>query len=83
MDDKELDDVAVFFRMAREFPVRTSLFTFGLPVFALLQLLNGFIYNGSLVFIGLFAVLVTAVSVNLTQYYIAVYRRQQLTHWWR
>lgn len=83
MDEQELDDMAVFFRMAREFPVRTSLFTFGLPVFSFLQLLNGFIHNGSLVFIGLFAVLVTAVSVNLTQYYIATYRRQRLTHWWR
>ena len=67
--------------MANEFPVRTGIYTFGLPVFALLQLINGYVHEGSLLFIGLFAALVVAFSVILTQYHVAVYRRKNVTQW--
>ena len=78
MDDGITDDHDVFFQMASEFPVRTGIYTFGLPVFALLQLINGFVHDGPLDFIGLFGVLVVAFSVILTQYHLAVYRRKKL-----
>ena len=82
MDDKVTDDWDVFIRMAREFPVRTGIFTFGLPVFGLLQLINGVVYDGSLLFIGVFAALMVAYSIQLTRYHIATYRREKLVHRW-
>ncbi|MFC4449993.1 hypothetical protein [Halorussus aquaticus] len=75
------DDQDLFLQMASEFPVRTGIYTFGLPVFALLQLINGFVHEGSLGYIGLFAVLMVAFSVKLTRYQIAVYRRQKVANW--
>lgn len=78
MASTEKDDLDAFVRMAREFPVRTAIFSFGLPVFACLQVVNGFLSNGSLVFIGLFAALLVAYSVQITRYHVAVYRRKQL-----
>lgn len=78
MNNGVTDDYDAFCRMASEFPVRTGIFTFGLPVFALLQLINGFVHDGSLAYIGLFAVLLVVFSVKLTQYHVAMYRRQKL-----
>lgn len=72
----------VLFRMAREFPVRTGIFTFGLPLFALLQVVNGIVYGGSIPLIGLFAALIVAYSVQLTNYHVASYRRQKLSKRW-
>ncbi|WP_224269761.1 hypothetical protein [Haloprofundus salinisoli] len=72
----------VFFRMAREFPVRTGIFTFGLPLFALLQLINGIVYDGLLPLIGLFAALTAAYSVQVTTYHVAAYRRETLSQQW-
>jgi hypothetical protein len=68
--------------MAREFPVRTGIFTVGLPLFALLQLINGIVYGGSVLLIGLFAALIVAYSVQLTNYHVASYRRQKLSQQW-
>ena len=79
MDDVTTDDRSVFFKMASEFPVRTGIYTFGLPVFALLQLINGYVHEGSLVYIGLFAALAVALSVMLTRYHVAIYRRKKVT----
>jgi hypothetical protein len=81
MEERVTESYDAFLQMAREFPVRTGLYTFGLPVFALLQLINGFVHEGSLVYIGLFAVMVVAFSVLLTQYHVAVYRRKKFTRW--
>lgn len=75
-------EINTFVRMAREFPIRTSLFTFSLPVFALLQLLNGILHGNSLLFIGSFVVLAIACSVLLAQYQLAVYRQQRLSRQW-
>jgi hypothetical protein len=77
MENGVTDDYDAFLQMANEFPVRTSIFTFGPPVFGLLQLINGLVHDGSLLFIGLFAVVAVALSVILTQYHVAVYRRQK------
>lgn len=82
MDDDTATEMDTFIRMVREFPVRTGLFTFSLPVFALLQLLNGVIHEGSLVYIGTFVVLAIASSVLLARYQIAVYRRRRLSRRW-
>jgi len=78
MDDELLDDTTVFLQMARDFPVRTGIFTFGLPVFALLQFINGYLHQGSLLFIGLFVVLLVLFSIQLTRYQVATYRRVRL-----
>jgi len=79
MEDIVATKIDTFIRMAREFPVRTGLFTFSLPVFALLQLLNGILHGGSLPFIGGFVVLAIACSVLLGQYQLAVYRQRRLS----
>lgn len=79
MDDTVAAEMDAFVRMAREFPVRTGLFTFSLPLFALLQLLNGVLHGGSLLFIGGFVLLTIACSVLLAQYQLAVYRKRRLS----
>jgi hypothetical protein len=79
MDDGLPDDHDAFLQMASEFPMRTGIYTFGLPVFALLQLINGFVHEGSLVYIGLFAALAVALSMMLTRYHVAIYRRRKVT----
>jgi hypothetical protein len=78
MTDELLDDTTAFLQMARDFPVRTGIFTFGLPVFALLQFINGYVHQGSLLFIGAFLVLMVLFSVWLTRYQVAAYRRARL-----
>lgn len=78
MENGVTDDYDAFCQMASEFPIRTGIFTFGLPVFALLQLINGFVHDAALAYIGLFAALAVAVSVMLTRYHVAVYRRRTL-----
>lgn len=82
MDDEAFDEVDAFVRMAREFPVRTGIFTFGLPVFALLQLLNGLVHDGSLAMIGGLSAVAVVSSVALTRYQVAVYRRNRLVRRW-
>lgn len=82
MNDETLDEFGSFVRMAREFPVRTAIFTFGLPVFALAQLINGYVHGGALAVIGAFAVVAVACSVALTRYHVAVYRRERLVRRW-
>lgn len=82
MDDTVAAEMNAFIRMAREFPLRTSIFTFSLPLFALLQLLNGVLHGGSLVFIGGFLILAIGCSVLLARYQLAVYRRRRLSRPW-
>ncbi|WP_348607973.1 hypothetical protein [Halobaculum rarum] len=82
MNDNVASEIDMFIRMAREFPIRTGLLTFSLPVFALLQLLNGVLHGGSLLFIGAFVALAIACSVLLAQYQLAVYRQQRLSRQW-
>lgn len=72
------DELAAFVEMAREFPVRTGIFSFGLPVFALLQLINALVFDGALLVVTGFAVLMTVCSVALTRYQVAVYRRKKV-----
>lgn len=76
--DSAANDRDAFVQMASEFPVRTVIYTFGLPVFGLLQLINGLVHDGSVVYIGLFAALLVVFSVMLTQYHVAIYRRKKL-----
>lgn len=78
MDDNRLIDTDVFRRMANEFPLRTAIFTFGLPAFALFQLVNGIVHGGSLPVIVAFAAIAVAGSILLAQYQVAVYRRRRI-----
>ena len=76
--DSAANDRDAFVQMASEFPVRTVIYTFGLPAFGLLQLINGLVHDGSVVYIGLFAALLVVFSVMLTRYHVAIYRRKKL-----
>lgn len=71
-----------FVRMAREYPVRTCIYSFGLPLFGLAQLVNGYVHGGSLLYISLFCVTALVCSVLLTRYQIATFRRKRLTRRW-
>lgn len=82
MADDALDERTAFLRMAREFPVRTVIFTFGLPAFALVQLLNGVLNGGSLPYIAAFSVVAVGCAVALTRYQVAAYRRRVLAAQW-
>jgi hypothetical protein len=82
MDTNEATEIDTFIGMAREFPLRTGVFTFSLPMFALLQLLNAVFHGGSLLFIGSFVVLAIACSVLLAQYQLTVYRQRRLSRQW-
>jgi len=82
MNDEPTDELDAFLRMARAFPVRTVIFTFGLPVFAVLQLTLGIVYGGSLPFIGLFAAVAVGFSIQLTRWQVATYRRKRVTRQW-
>lgn len=79
MANEGRNDLDAFVRMAEEFPVRTGIFTFGLPAFGLLQLLNGIVHGGSLPFIGVFAVLTVVYSIVVTRYHVAAYRREKVS----
>ncbi|MGQ4557166.1 hypothetical protein [Halobellus sp. GM3] len=77
--DASASERELFVQMAREFPVRTLIFTFGLPIFALAQVVNGYVNEGSLALLGALALLTVAFSVHLTRYQLAVYRRRGVT----
>lgn len=79
MSTEPTPDTVAFLRMAREFPLRTAIYTFGLPLFGVLQLINGVAHGGSLLFIGAFVTLAVVHSVLLTHYHVSVYRRKRLT----
>jgi hypothetical protein len=72
-------DGQTFSRMAREFPVRTGLFTFGPLVLALILLANSHIHDGSLLYTIAFAVLLVAYSVQITRYHLATFQRTTLS----
>lgn len=71
-----------FAAMAREFPVRTGIYTMGLPLFAALQLLNAVLFEGSLPIIAVFAALTVVASIQLTRYHVAIYRRRAISDRW-
>ncbi len=79
MSNGTTTDRDAFVRMASEFPLRTVIYTFGLPVFGLLQFVNGLVHDGSVVAIALFAAMLVVFSVVLTRYHVAIYRRRKLT----
>lgn len=81
MPEDGFDETEAFARMAREFPVRTCIFSFGLPAFALVQLVNGLVNGGSVAYIALFGLLAVGCSVLLTRYHVAVYRRRRVERW--
>ncbi|WP_139172787.1 hypothetical protein [Halopelagius longus] len=78
IDNRSADEAEAFLEMAREFPARTAIFTFGLPVFSALQFVNGVVHDGSLPYIAAFGAVAVAFSVILTRYHVAAYRRKKL-----
>lgn len=72
------NDEVTFVEMAREFPARTALFTFGPPAFAVLQLANGYLHGGSLPVIGVLAAVMLGFAVLTTRYHMAAYRLSRL-----
>lgn len=72
-------DGTTFSRMAREFPVRTGIFTFGPLILALAQLINSHLHGGSLVYTAVFAAVLVVYSVQITRYHLATFRRTTLS----
>lgn len=68
-----------FGKMARTFPMRTGLFTFGPLLFALIQLANAHVHGASIVYPALFAGLMAVFSVLVTRYHLVSFRLRQLT----
>lgn len=80
---ESMDDSTLFLEMAGEFPIRTALFTFAVPLFSLALVANGFLYRGAVEYIVPFSVAVIAYSAVLTRYQMAEFRRQQVVGDWR
>lgn len=74
------DDVT-FEAMARQFPARTGVYTVGPPLVGLAQLLNSYLHDVSLLYAGLFTVLLLAFSVVITRFHLASYRVRVIDEW--
>lgn len=68
-----------FDKMARTFPGRTALFTAGPVLFGLVQFVNGYLNDGSLLFAATLLSLMVAFSVLVTRYHMTTFRIRQLT----
>lgn len=68
-----------FAEMAREFPVRTSVFTLVPLAFALSQLANSYVNGESLLYTGAFAVAVVAYAALVNRYHLAAFQRSRLS----
>lgn len=68
-----------FAEMAREFPVRTGVFTLLPLLFALLQLVNSHVHGGSLLYTGGFGAAVVAYAVTVNRYHLAAFQRTDLS----
>ncbi|MFB6129879.1 MAG: hypothetical protein ABEJ28_03550 [Salinigranum sp.] len=68
--------------MCREFPVRTALFSFGLPLIALLQVGNAYVFDGPVFGVAVFAALVLTLSVQATRHQLAVFHRDTISEKW-
>jgi len=73
-----MDEKDAFVQMAQDFPLRTCLFTFALPLVALGQLIHGLLTDGAILATTAFGLLVVAYTVVFTRYQVATYRRRQL-----
>ncbi|WP_433631430.1 hypothetical protein [Halomicrococcus sp. NG-SE-24] len=67
-----------FRKMLREWPVQTSLFSFGPVVLAAAQLLNGFYFGSTLTYHALFGVVMVAFAVLVTRHHLVTFRIRQL-----
>lgn len=73
---------AGFAAMAREYPVRTALFTAGPLAFALVQFYNGVAHDVSLLGAGAVAVALLAFAVQVNRYHLAAFRRSTASRRW-
>jgi hypothetical protein len=70
--------LTTFVEMAREFPVRTGVFTLVPLLFTLLQIMN-YVHGGSLLLTGGFSLAVIAYTVIINQYHLAAFQRAKLS----
>ena len=75
-------DPSALLEMVRYAPVRTAIFSVGPPLWGLLQLVNAYVHHGSLLYVAAFAAAMTAVSVLITRYHLASFRRTALSRRW-
>lgn len=72
-------DEAGFAKMATVHPVRTSLFTLGPLLFALVQLYNGVAYDVSLLGASAFGLVLLGFAVQVNRYHLASFRRTSVS----
>lgn len=72
------DDVT-FGKLARTFPGRTALFTFGPVLFGIAQFVNGYLNDGSLPVAATLLAVMVAFSVLVTRYHMTTFRIRRLT----
>lgn len=68
-----------FLEMAREFPVRTGVFTLLPVLFALAQIANSLVHGGSVLYTVWFSVALVGYSVTVNRYHLAAFRRAKLS----
>lgn len=68
-----------FTEMAREFPVRTAVFTLVPLVFAIVQFANSVLYDGAVLFTALFSAVVLGYAVLVTRYHLAAFHRARVS----
>ena len=73
---------SLFVEMARYAPLRTAIFSVGPPLWGLFQLVNAYLHDGVLLYVGAFAVAMIAFSVLVTRYHAATFRRTLLSERW-
>jgi len=70
---------ATFVEMAREFPVRTGVFTLVPLLFTLLQVANSYVHGGSLLYTAGFSAAVVAYAVSINRYHLAAFQRSRIS----
>lgn len=65
-------------RMVRTHPVRTGIFSVGPIAFGLVQMLNSYLNDGSLLFAAVFLGVMAAFAAMATRYHLVTFRVSQL-----
>lgn len=71
-------DKVTFWEMFRELPGRTAIASFVPVLLGVAQLLNGYFHGVPLTHTGLFAVVMAAAAVLVTQYHLVAFHRTKL-----
>ena len=71
-------DVDYLHRMVRAHPLRTGLFSVGPILFGLIQMVNSYVNDGSVLFAAFFLAVMAAFAAMATRYHVVSYRVQYL-----